>query len=60
MEKRKENDKDGESGAEAPADWMPDRNLLSSSVSKKGAGVLAWAIMMPQNHCPIGRKRPFL
>jgi len=55
MEKSKCDDMDGEKeiGAEVPADWIPDRNLLSSSVSKKGDGVLAWAIMMPQNHCPF-------
>ena len=55
MDKTKCDDMDGEkeSGPEEPADWIPNRNLLSSSVSKKGNGVLAWAMMMPRNRCPF-------
>lgn len=53
MEKTNESDKDGESGADVPAGWIPNRNLLSNSVSKKGDGILAWAMMMPSNRCPF-------
>ena len=33
--------------------WVPERNLLPNSVGKKGGLVLAWAMMMPHNHCPF-------
>ena len=33
--------------------WVPERNLLSNSVSKKGDMILAWAMMMPNNSCPF-------
>lgn len=33
--------------------WVPERNLLSNSISKKGEMILAWAMMMPHNLCPF-------
>lgn len=33
--------------------WVPERNLLSNSVSKKGGLILAWSMMMPHNFCPF-------